>query len=62
MINRLLDLTSQKHSFFLFGPRQTGKTYLCQHTLQPDLYINLSSEISNRFTAYLHTITYISTE
>jgi len=41
MINRLLDLTSQKHSFFLFGPRQTGKTYLCQHTLQPDLYINL---------------------
>lgn len=41
MIKRTLDLTSCKNSLFLFGPRQTGKTYLIQHTLRPDIYIDL---------------------
>ncbi|MBI5400208.1 ATP-binding protein [Candidatus Saganbacteria bacterium] len=30
-----------KHSLFLFGPRQTGKTFLIESTLKPDLFINL---------------------
>ncbi len=41
MIKRLLDLTCFKHSLFLFGPRQVGKSYLIKNTLSPDLYINL---------------------
>ena len=41
MITRTLDLTCGKYSLFLFGPRQTGKTYLINHTLKPDLFINL---------------------
>lgn len=41
MIKRELDLTSYNNSLFLFGPRQTGKTYLINNTLTPDLYINL---------------------
>jgi predicted AAA+ superfamily ATPase len=43
MISRTLDLTAQKHSFFLFGPRQVGKTFLIKHTLKPDLFLNLLS-------------------
>lgn len=33
MFKRLLDLPIGKHSFFLFGPRQTGKTTLIQTAL-----------------------------
>jgi len=41
MIKRQLDLKKFKHSMFLFGPRQVGKTYLINTTLSPDRYINL---------------------
>lgn len=41
MIKRQLELTSYNNSLFLFGPRQTGKTWLIKNTLKPDLYINL---------------------
>ena len=43
MFKRLLNLAQIKPSFFLFGPRQVGKTFLIQHTLKPDLYVNLLS-------------------
>lgn len=41
MFKRELDLAEFRHSLFLFGPRQTGKTYLIQHSLSPDIFINL---------------------
>ncbi len=41
MFPRLLDLTAYKHSLFLFGPRQVGKTHLIKQSLTPHLYINL---------------------
>jgi predicted AAA+ superfamily ATPase len=41
MIARTLDLSLVKQSFFLFGPRQVGKTSLIKETLSPDLYLNL---------------------
>jgi len=37
----MLNLADFKGSLFLFGPRQTGKTYLIENTISPDLYINL---------------------
>ena len=42
-INRKLDLFAllANKSYFLFGPRQTGKTSLIQHTLQKFKYYNL---------------------
>ncbi len=47
MIDRLLKLTNHNHSLFIFGPRQTGKTYLIKHTIKPDIFINLL-----KFTEY----------
>lgn len=41
MIKRQLNLKAFKHSMFLFGPRQVGKTYLINNTLSPDRCINL---------------------
>ncbi|MBI2339078.1 MAG: ATP-binding protein [Deltaproteobacteria bacterium] len=41
MIPRILGLTNYNESVFLFGPRQTGKTYLIKSSLKPDLYIDL---------------------
>jgi uncharacterized protein len=52
-VSRQLDLSSMlaKKSHFLFGPRQTGKTSLIQHTLggqrcfnllQTDVFLKLS--------------------
>ncbi|MFH2034232.1 MAG: AAA family ATPase, partial [Candidatus Margulisiibacteriota bacterium] len=41
MYQRTLNLTQFHGSFFLFGPRQVGKTFLIQHTLSPDVSINL---------------------
>ena len=41
MFRRTLDLNKYHGSFFLFGPRQVGKTFLIQHTLSPDIFINL---------------------
>jgi predicted AAA+ superfamily ATPase len=54
-VKRQLDLLEilQEKSYFLFGPRQTGKTSLIQHTLneyryynllQTDMYLKLSRE------------------
>ncbi|MCG2755089.1 MAG: AAA family ATPase, partial [Desulfobacteraceae bacterium] len=54
-VKRQLDLLRilQEKSYFLFGPRQTGKTSLIQHTLneyrcynllQTDMYLKLSRE------------------
>ena len=41
MINRTLD-PSKTRSYFLFGPRQTGKsTYVSSHLRPQDLYITL---------------------
>lgn len=50
MFKRLLNLSQIKPSFFLFGPRQVGKTFLIQHTLKPDLFINLLA--SQEYTRY----------
>jgi predicted AAA+ superfamily ATPase len=35
IIQRILDLNNllMRKSYFLFGPRQTGKTFLIRHTL-----------------------------
>ncbi len=41
MIKRTLDLTCYNKSFFLFGPRQTGKTSLVRSSFKPDLFIDL---------------------
>ena len=43
MYKRILDLTKllKKKSFFLFGPRGTGKTTLIQHTLSDTTVIDL---------------------
>jgi len=42
-VKRQLDLLEilGKKSYFLFGPRQTGKTSLIQHTLNEYRYYNL---------------------
>jgi len=42
-VKRQLDLLKilRKKSYFLFGPRQTGKTSLIQHTLNEHRYYNL---------------------
>jgi AAA domain len=42
-VKRQLDLLKilRKKSYFLFGPRQTGKTSLIQHTLNEYRYYNL---------------------
>lgn len=43
MYKRIIDLPSllERKSFFLFGPRGTGKTTLVQHTLQDAIIIDL---------------------
>ena len=43
MYKRILDLTKllKKKSFFLFGPRGTGKTTLVKHTLTKATVIDL---------------------
>jgi len=43
-INRTLDLSDTNISLFLFGPRQTGKTWLIKNTVNYDLYIDLLNE------------------
>lgn len=51
MIARLFDMP-RNHSFFLFGPRQTGKSTLLHRNFSPDisLYINLlDSETYNQY-------------
>lgn len=41
IIKRLLDINKSKHSLFLFGPRQVGKTFLIKNTVPYDLFIDL---------------------
>ncbi len=41
MLNRLLTIRSQKQSFFLFGPRGTGKTSWIKRHFSSALYIDL---------------------
>ena len=41
MIKRTLDLSAEKYSYFLFGPRQIGKTRLIQDSIQADFFLNL---------------------
>ncbi len=40
-ISRTLVLNQIDFSCFLFGPRQTGKTWLLKHTVNSDIYIDL---------------------
>lgn len=60
MIPRILDLKTQKNSFFLFGPRQVGKTYLIKNTLSPNLYINLLSH--NDYVRYARDLSILTKE
>jgi predicted AAA+ superfamily ATPase len=43
-IQRTLSLKKLNDSAFLFGPRQSGKTWLLKNTLKPDIYIDLLNE------------------
>jgi len=43
-INRTLGFERIKYSIFLFGPRQSGKTWLLKNTVEYDLYIDLLNE------------------
>jgi len=60
MYKRILDLTNllKKKSFFLFGPRGTGKTTLFQHTL-PDATVIDMLEIKT-YREYLKNPSIIS--
>ena len=60
MFNRLLDLKKYNGSFFLFGPRQVGKTYLIEHTLSPDIYINLLEQ--REYLRYAKDVSLLSRE
>src|SRR3989338_9576118 len=60
MIKRFLDLSSYKHSFFLFGPRQVGKTALIHDTFRPDIYIDLLQQ--KQFLKYSHDVSLLSDE
>lgn len=60
MIARTLSLTAYNHSLFLFGPRQTGKTFLIKHTLKPDLYIDLLKQ--KEFFRYAKDVSLLSDE
>jgi predicted AAA+ superfamily ATPase len=48
MLNRALNISNCNHSFFLFGPRQTGKTFLINNFFKFDLYINLLKSSEHR--------------
>jgi len=43
-VKRTLNLSKINLSCFLFGPRQTGKTWLLKHTVRYDIYIDLLNE------------------
>ena len=55
-LNRILSLPSllQKKSFFLFGPRATGKSFLIQHQLsqKSQVFDLLSSDLALRLSAH----------
>ena len=60
MFKRTLNLLAYKNSFFLFGPRQVGKTYLIKHTLLPDLFIDLLKQ--SEFLRYIKDVSILSRE
>ncbi|MFH1386490.1 MAG: ATP-binding protein [bacterium] len=60
MIKRSLDLRKYSRSFFLFGPRQVGKTYLIEHTLSPDIFINLLDQ--REYLRYAKDVSLLSKE
>lgn len=60
MFERKLDLTQFHNSLFLFGPRQVGKTFLIEHTLSPDLFINLLDH--REFLRYAKDVSILSRE
>lgn len=60
MFKRTLNLLAYKSSFFLFGPRQVGKTYLIKHTLSPDLFIDLLEH--SEFLRYTKDVSILSKE
>lgn len=60
MIRRIQDLTQYKHSLFLFGPRQVGKTYLIKNTLTSDLFIDLLKH--QDFLRYTKDVSLLSQE
>lgn len=60
MIPRTLDLARYTHSFFLFGPRQVGKTHLIETTLHPNVTLNLLSH--SEFLRYSKDPTLLSKE
>ncbi|MBI4651164.1 AAA family ATPase [Candidatus Desantisbacteria bacterium] len=60
MFKRILNLLIYKNSFFLFGPRQVGKTYLIKHTLSPDLFIDLLKH--SEFLRYSKDVSILSRE
>ncbi len=50
MLNRILDLKNIEETFFLWGPRQTGKTSLLKQAFPDAMYIDLLR--SDTFVAY----------
>jgi predicted AAA+ superfamily ATPase len=60
MFQRTLDLKQYTESFFLFGPRQVGKTYLIKNTLTADIYIDLLSQ--KEFLRYARDASLLSKE
>lgn len=60
MIKRTLDIPKFRHSLFLFGPRQVGKTYLIKHTLSPDVFLDLLNQ--SEFLRYSKDVSILSKE
>ncbi|MFZ4396072.1 MAG: hypothetical protein ACOYOU_10655 [Kiritimatiellia bacterium] len=50
--HRLLSLPVGKHSFFLFGPRQTGKTTLIESLLDPGTTFRVNLLETDSFLKY----------
>lgn len=60
MFKRTLNLNRFKKSFFLFGPRQVGKTYLIKNTVNFDLFIDLL--VQAEFIRYTKDVSLLSRE
>ncbi|MBF0216045.1 MAG: ATP-binding protein [Candidatus Omnitrophica bacterium] len=60
MTQRTICLEKYKHSLFLLGPRQTGKTYLIKNTLSPVIFIDLLKH--SEFMRYARDVSLLSGE
>lgn len=60
IVKRALDINRFRHSLFLFGPRQVGKTFLIKNTLLPDIYIDLLKH--EEFLRYNRDVSILSKE